>query len=109
MPSIGTISVNLHTVDKDEVVYALSGNTVSHADLVALKRNGGGDKPLRANVRFERGFAMPDGTEKPVTVSIATVVPAGVNTGLVQTFVSESLTQAAAVAAGVAVTGDIHL
>jgi len=114
MPNIGSISVGLHTVDRDEVVYGRSTNTVSHTDVVALRRTPPKNpaQPLRTNVRFERGFAISSeaGTpEKPVTVSIAVTVPPGVATADVQTYVAEACTQAAVAVSELCVTGDIHL
>ena len=38
MPTIGTIAVNLHVVDRDETVYVTGANSVSHTDKVALRR-----------------------------------------------------------------------
>lgn len=115
MPSIGNIQVNLHTVDRNDTVYAREGNTVSHVDTVALRRTPaeGTSKPLRTNVRFERGFSTPatatTGMEKSVTVSIAVTTPPGVDPVAVQAYVKEALTQAADLAADVGTTGDIHL
>lgn len=115
MPSIGTLTVNLHTVDRDETVYAGATHTVSHVDTVALRRTlpPNPAKPLRTNMRFERGFAPVAGsadlTEKPVTVSIAITVPSGVVLADVSDYVEEVLTQAAVSASSLAVTGDIHL
>lgn len=112
--TIGTIGVNLHTVDRDEVVYSRTGHTVSHTDLVSLRRTEPGSgvkkKPLRTNVRFSRGF--PAGTDLPeqeVVVSIAVTVPPGVVTDDVEAFVVEALTQSATTVAEVGVSGDIHL
>lgn len=114
MPTIGTIATNLHTVDRDEVVYARAGNTVSHIDNVALRRtlSTKPGQPLRTNVRFERGFSVAgteNGLEKSVTVSIAVTVPPGASTADVKTYVAEALTQAASTAADMSVSGDIHL
>lgn len=115
MPSIGNISVNLHTVDRNDTVYARDGHTVSHVDTVALRRTpaDGASKPLRTNVRFERGFSTPatatTGMEKSVTVSIAVTTPPGVDPVAVRSFVSEALTESATLAADVGTTGDIHL
>lgn len=112
--TIGSLNLGLHTVDRDETVYSRSGHTISHTDVVALRRTPAktSTQPLRTNVRFERGFAVSSeaGTpEKPVTVSIAVTVPPGVTTADVTTYVTEALTQAAATAGSLAVTGDIHL
>lgn len=113
MPQIGNREVSLHTVDRDETVYAGSTNTVSHKDLVALRRTlpPQAGKPLRTNVRFERGFEATDveGTEKSVTVSIAVTVPPGITAADARTYVSDSLTQAAVMAGELSVSGDIHL
>lgn len=113
MPSIGNREVNLHTVDRDETVYAGSTNTVSHVDQVALRRTlpPSAGKPLRTNVRFERGFAATEteGLEKPVTVSIAVTLPPGIDTATAKAYVSDSLTQAATLAGELAISGDIHL
>ena len=113
MPSIGNREVNLHTVDRDETVYAGSTNTVSHVDQVSLRRTlpPTAIKPLRTNVRFERGFAdaATVGLEKPVTVSIAVTLPPGVDTAAAKAYVSDSLMQAAALTGEMAVSGDIHL
>lgn len=115
MPTIGSISVSLHTVDRNDTVYAREGNSVSHVDTVALRRTpaDGASKPLRTNVRFERGFSTPatatTGLEKSVTVSIAVTTPPGIDPVAVKAYVIEALTQAAEVAADVGTTGDIHL
>lgn len=37
MPTIGNIPVSLHTVDRNDTVYAREGNSVSHVDTVALR------------------------------------------------------------------------
>ena len=114
MPKIGTIVANLHTVDRDEVVYARTGNTVSHTDNIALRRTTSTKpgQPLRTNVRFERGFQIAgtvNGLEKSVTVSIAVTVPPGASAADVKHYVKEALTEAAATAADMSVSGDIHL
>lgn len=115
MPSIGNRTVNLHTVDRDETVYAGATHTVSHVDTVALRRTlpPNSSKPLRTNMRFERGFAPVAGstdlTEKPVTVSVAITAPSGVDLAAVTAYVADTLTQASASAGSLAVTGDIHL
>lgn len=112
MPTIGTVSVNLHTVDRDETVYARTGNTVSHTDKVALRRTLPTQKSatMRTQVRFERGFPV-DATsvEKPVTVSIAVTVAPGVDTATVKAYIVEALTEAAVASSELAVSGDIHL
>jgi hypothetical protein len=115
MPSIGNIDVSLHTVGRDETVYARAGNTVSHTDVVALRRTvpSAPTQPLRTNVRFERGFATPatvsTGLEKPITVSIAITVPPGVAVADARTYVTEACIEAAVLAANIGTTGDIHL
>lgn len=113
MPTIGSREVNLHTTDRDETVYAYAGNSVSHADVVALRRTlpAKPGQPLRTNVRFERGFQVDaaTGLEKPVTVSIAMTVPPGANVDAVRTAVKLAIEDAAVTAAELAVTGDIHL
>lgn len=114
MPNIGTISVDLHTVDRDETVYKGPTHNVTHKDLYAFRRA----LPTtavgiqRAQLRAERGFPVTnstDGLEKTVTVSIAVVVPPGIDSEAAETYVSTVLTQAAATVGEVAVTGDIHL
>lgn len=113
MPTIGTRSVDLHTVDRDETIYKEASHTVSHTSLVALRRTlpTKATNPTRTNVRFERGFPVTgeEGGEEPVVVSIAVTVPPGVTTADVTTYVNAALTDAAAVAGSIAVTGDIHL
>lgn len=112
MPTIGDKTVNLYTVDRDETVYAGTGNTVSHVDTVTLRRTlpATPAKPLRTNMRYEQSFAVgEDKPEEPVTVSIAVTVPPGVVPADVKTYISTSLTQAAAAAAELAISGDIHL
>ncbi|DAD52458.1 TPA_asm: coat protein [ssRNA phage SRR5466727_5] len=110
MSTIGNRTVNLHTVDRDETIYMGALNTLSHKDLVALRRtlSTKPENPLRTNIRFERGFAVGD-TEKSVTVSLAFTVPPGAVAADVTTFVNDTLTQAASIAGSLAVTGDIHL
>lgn len=113
MPQIGNRAVNLHTVDRDETVYTGSTNTVSHVDQVALRRTlpPAAGKPLRTNVRFERGFAdsAKEGSEKQVTVSIAVTLPPGVDTVAAKAYVSDSLVQAATLSGELSISGDIHL
>lgn len=115
MPTIGTLAVNLHLVDRDETVYALTGNTVSHVDNVALRRtypdSKKKDTALRTQVRFERGFpTISDaGIEKSVTVSIAVTVPPGIVAADAKSYVALALTEAATAASEVAISGDIHL
>lgn len=114
MPTIGTRTVNLFTVDKDSTTYAGPTHTVSHTDLVDLRRQlpATSDKPLRTNMRFERGFPVTIGgvtVEKPITISIAVTVPPGPVPDDVKSFATDTLTQAAAVMAELAISGDIHL
>lgn len=115
MPQIGTIATGLHTVDRNETIYARTGNNVSHVDVVAIRRSPvtGPQSPLRTNVRFERGFVTPateaTGLEKSVTVSIAITTPPGVDTVAAKAYMVEALTQAAETAAEVGISGDIHL
>lgn len=112
MPTIGSKTVSLFTVDRDETVYTGAGNTVSHVDTVTLRRTlpATPTKPLRTNMRYEQSFAVGEGKpEEPVTVSIAVTVPPGVVPADVKTYISSSLTQAANAAADLAISGDIHL
>lgn len=115
MTTIGSKTVGLHSVDKDETVYAGSSNTVSHVDQVALRRTlpkARSNDPLRTQVRFEQGFPVSgstDGLEKSVTVSIAVTVPPGISTTDAKSYVEQALEDAAATAANLAITGDIHL
>lgn len=114
MPKVGTIDVNLHTISKDETLYTRAGHSISHTDQVALRRTlpSNANQPMRANVRFERGFAVP-GTagagEKSVTVSIAVTTPPGVDIALVRQYVQEACTESAVLAGTIGTTGDIHL
>lgn len=112
--TIGTITVNLFSTDKDETVYITGEHTLSHTDNVTLKRtlprNSTG--ALRTNLRFERGFpvtvnAVP--VEKPVTVSIAVTAPVGVDATSVHNYIAECLLQGASTAGQLGTTGDIHL
>lgn len=113
MPTIGSREVNLHTTDRDETVYAYAGNSVSHTNVVALRRTmpAKPGQPLRTNVRFEQGFQVDaaTGLEKPVTVSIAMTVPPGADVAAVKAAVKLAIEDAAVAAADLAVTGDIHL
>jgi len=115
MPQVGYLNVNLHTVGRDETIYARDDHTVSHTDLVTVRRTmpNSASSPLRTNVRFERGFAVPGSGvgsgEKPVTVSIAATVPPGIDVALVRLYVQEACTEAALLAANISTTGDIHL
>lgn len=115
MATIGTKTVGLHSVDKDETVYAGSSNTVSHVDQVALRRTlpkARTADPMRTQVRFEQGFPVTgsvDGLEKSVTVSIAVTVPPGIDTAAAKTYVEQALEDAAVVSANLSITGDIHL
>ena len=114
MPTIGTIAVNLHVVDRDETVYVTGANSVSHVDKIALRRTEAKTptQPLRTQTRFERGFPVTtaSGTvEKPVTVSIAVAVPPGIAPADVKTYVKSSLLEAAELSGQLSITGDIHL
>lgn len=113
MSTIGNRNVNLFTVDRDETVYVGPTHSVSHVDTATLRRTlpSGAAKPLRTNVRFERGFAAtePGKPEQPVTVSIAVTVPPGVADADVKTYISDSLIQAATLTGDMALSGDIHL
>lgn len=115
MSSIGTITLNLQTVDRDETVYKTAAHNVSHTDLVALRRTlprSGTATPLRTQIRFERGFPLSGAGavgELPATISIAVTAPPGVVAADVEAWVTSSLTQSAAKAGSVAITGDIHL
>lgn len=114
MATIGTITVNLFTVDKDSVTYARAGHNVTHTDNVALNRTlpANPTKALRTNMRFERGFVptnVNDVVEKPVTVSITCSAPPGIDQTAAKSYITEALTQAAAKVAEIAFSGDIHL
>lgn len=114
MPTIGSINVNLHVVDRDETVYVTENNTVSHTDKIALRRTEAKTptQPLRTQVRFERGFPVTSASgtvEKAVTVSIAVAVPPGVTPNDVKTYVQTSLTEAAVLSGQLSISGDIHL
>lgn len=116
MPAIGDRTVNLYTVDRDVTTYSGPTNSVSHKDLVDLRRTlpkKPAVDPLRTNIRFERGFTVPvdstGTTEKPVTVSIAVTLPPGVTPADAKAYVSDCLVQAATAAGELAISGDIHL
>lgn len=113
MPAIGDRTVNLHTVDRHETIYAGSTDSVTHRDQVALRRTlpTGKSKDLRTNLRFERGIASAvDGEpEKIVVVSVTCTVPPGVTPALADAYIGDTLTQAASIAGGIAISGDIHL
>lgn len=113
MPNIGNINLNLHTVDRDETIYARPGDSVSSKDQVALRRTlpKGNKGALRTNIRFERAFVVdPESLAKePVVVSIACTVPPGVPVSAVTSYVEEALTQAASTAGSLAISGDIHI
>lgn len=113
MPAIGDRTVNLFTVDRDETVYTGATHTVSHVDTVALRRTlaASAEKPLRTNMRFERGVSVPAeaGVERSVTVSIAVTVSPGVDVAVAKAYVKDTMLQAADTVDDLAVTGDIHL
>lgn len=116
MASIGNRTLTLFTVSPDSVRYAGPTNTVSHKDVVDVRRElpSKAADPLRSNLRFERGFAIPTAEgapsqERPITVSVAVVVPPGVDTNAAKEFVQDTLIQAATVAGSIAITGDVHL
>lgn len=112
MPTIGNRDVNLDTVDRDETIYIGPDHSVSHEDSVALRRTRPttAGKPLRTNVRFERGFPVgTEGGESSVTVSIAVTLSPGIKADDAKAYVSDSLIQAATVAGNLAISGDIHL
>lgn len=112
--TIGTITVNLFSTDKDETSYITERHTLSHTDNVTLKRtlprNSNG--ALRTNLRFERGFPVTVNSvpvEKSVTVSIAVTAPVGVDATSVHDYIEECLLQGASTAGKLGTTGDIHL
>lgn len=116
MASIGNRTVTLFTVSPDSVRYAGATNTVSHKDVVDVRRElpSKAADPLRSNLRFERGFAVPTAEgaplqERSITVSVAVIVPPGVDTNAAKAFVNDTLIQAATVAGSIAITGDVHL
>lgn len=114
MPSIGNRTVSLHTVDRDETKYIGPSHTISHKDEYALRRTlpTTATGITRTQLRAERSFPVPgvvDGLEKPVTVSIAVSVPPGVVPADVETYVADTLTQAATTVGDFAISGDIHL
>ena len=113
--TIGSINLNLHTVDREEVVYTRTGNTVSHTDLVTLRRTPATNPAalLKTNILFQRGFETPStantGLEKEAKLSIAMSVPPGANVAQIKAWIEEGLAEAAQAAATLAVSGDIHL
>lgn len=112
--NIGNIELNRHTVTKDEVIYARTGNSVTHVDTVAARRTVGKPRSpeLRTSLRFDRGFVptnVNDTVEKPVTVSIAVTVRPGLSEADVKAYIVEALTEGAQTAANMAWTGDVHL
>lgn len=116
MSSVGTITASLHTVDRNETVYARPGHSVSHNDLVSFKRvpnpPGNGLKQLRLSTRFARSFPVSgatDGLERDVLVTVSTTVPPGIDVSAVNDYIEECLTQGAGTIGTVATTGDIHL
>lgn len=117
MPNYGTIPCNLHTVDRDETVYRGVNHTDAKIDTIALRRQlsviNAKTKvrtPTKANTRFERAFPIgTTGESASVVVSIATVVPPGVDPAAVATYVETSVAQAATKMKDIAITGDIHL
>lgn len=117
MAVIGNLSCNLYTVASDSTAYTRPTHSVSHTDMIELRRTlpSGTKKPLRTVARFERGFEVTnpgvDNTsgELPVVISIAVTVPPGVNPALVKTYITEALTESAQASADLALSGDIHL
>ena len=111
MPSIGTLVLNVDTIDRDEVLYALSGDNVSHVDQVTLRRQRSKGKPLRTNMRFSRGFpsTISGEGEQLVTVSFAMVVPPNVVVADVKSYIELLMAQSANTASALATTGDINL
>ena len=113
MSTIGNITLNLDTVDRDETVYARATHTVSHRDTVALRRTqpSKSNPALRMQASFQRGIKVigQDGIEKNAIVTISTIVPVGVDVTAVTPFVSEALAQSATLMGTLAIKGDIHL
>lgn len=111
MPTIGNRTINVDTIDRDEVVYSGPTNTVSHTDQVLVRRTRAKGKPLRTNLRFNRGFPsqIAGEPEREVVISISMIVPPNVVTADVGSFVSDTLTQAVSTAGNLAITGDINL
>lgn len=115
MSIIGNIVLNLHTVDRNETVYATAAHNVNHTDtatLSRLERKRGSQDPLRTQLRFERGFVVGDPAAKKESinrVTIACSVVPGTSDTETRAFVAACLTQAANVMADMAVTGDIQL
>lgn len=113
MPKIGNIDLNLHTVDRDETVYATVLNSVSKKDVIALRRTPTTTKSpnLRTQIRHEKTLAAAKEGDpgKNVTVSIAVTVPPGLTDAIVQEYVANAVTQSAHAMAELATSGDIHL
>lgn len=115
MPSIGNIVLGLHTVDRNETVYATAAHNVNHTDtatLSRLERKRGSQDPLRTQLRFERGFVVGDPAAKKEVinkVTIACSVAPGTPEAEVKAYVALCLTQAAAAMSDMAITGDIQL
>lgn len=116
MSTIGDRPVNLFTVKPDETTYIGAAHTVSHTDKVVLRRTlpEKKDARMRTNMLFERGFAVPEvggaaQAESPVTVSIAVSLKPGVTPAEAKAYVSDTLLQAQASMAELAITGDIHI
>lgn len=113
MPTIGNINLNLHTVDRDETVYATEFNSVSKKDVIALRRTPSTTKApnLRTQIRHEKTLAAAKEGDpgKNVTVSIAVTVPPGLTDVSVKDYVANAVTQSAQAMAELAVSGDIHL
>lgn len=116
MATFGNITCSKLTVDKDEVVYKRTAHTDALPDTITLRRTMSSvDKktlvrsPTRANARFERQFTVGTDATRPGTVSIATVVPPGVDPVAWKAYVLECLTQAAAEMQDRSLTGDIYV
>lgn len=115
MPSIGKIVLNLHTVDRNETVYATAAHNVNHTDtatLSRLERKRGSQDPLRTQLRFERGFVVGDPAVKKEAVNkltIACSVVPGTSESETKAYIAACLTQAATAMSDMAITGDIQL
>lgn len=109
--TIGDRTLELDTTERDETVYVGATHTVSNTDMVSLRRTRASNKPLRTALRFERSFASTVSGEaaRSVTVSLAFTVPSNVDTSAVESFINDTLDQAATMAGHLAITGDIHL
>lgn len=115
MPNIGTLPATTYRNEPDQTVYALAGDTISSAHKAAFRRQlpvvKGEDKGiLRANAKVTKAFPVGD-SMKEVSVNYSAIVPVGVDTAAVATWLTSVVEEivTSAEVHKLVTAGDIHI